>query len=84
MLADRFQLKIHQEERKTKVLILQVKQGGVKLQSVSAPVPLEKEGFLGASLGDRGGTLRGKKITITQFSKLLALDLNSALRTGQD
>jgi uncharacterized protein (TIGR03435 family) len=84
MLADRFRLKIHQEQRKTKVLVLQVKEGGAKLQPTSAPVPPEKEGRLGMGLGDRGGSFSGKKVTIAQLARLVGLFLKERVedRTG--
>ncbi len=65
LLADRFQLKIHQEQRPTKVLVLQVKKGGAKLTEVPAPVPPEKEGY--PSIDYRRGRLVGKKVSVGHF-----------------
>jgi uncharacterized protein (TIGR03435 family) len=75
LLADRFQLKIHREERQTGVLILQAKEGGAQLRSVAAPVPPETEGQLGIALSDRRGRIAGKKVTIPQFARSLSLFL---------
>ncbi len=84
LLADRFQLEIHQEERETGVLILQAKEGGSKLQPVSAPVPPEQEGQLGMILSDRRGRIVGNKITIPLFARSLSLFLKQRVedRTG--
>ncbi|MEP7355283.1 MAG: TIGR03435 family protein [Acidobacteriota bacterium] len=89
MLADRFQLKLHQEERKAKVLLLQVKGGDVKkgsakLQPVAEPVPPEKEGWPTLSLSDRRGSITGKKVTLARLATRLAYALNQLVedRTG--
>lgn len=84
LLADRFHLRIHQEERETDVLVLQAKEGGSRLQAVSAPVPPEKEGRLSMALGDRGGRIAGEKVTLSQFARILSLFLKQRVedRTG--
>ncbi len=73
MLAERFQLKLHQEERTGKVLTIQTKKGGAKLQPVPAPVPPEKEGSVSSGFSDRRGLIRGKKVTMASVAEILAL-----------
>ena len=84
MLADRFHLKIHQEERRTQVLILQAPKGPAKLRRAAAPVPPEKEGRLGLALSDRLVRMVGEKVTIAQLARTMSLFLKQRVqdRTG--
>jgi len=84
MLADRFQLKIRREEKPTGVLALRVKPGGARLRPALASVPKEEEDRLVAGMGDRGGILRGKKVTIARLVDSLSLFLHQRVedKTG--
>jgi uncharacterized protein (TIGR03435 family) len=73
LLADRFKLKLHQEVRTGKVMTIQAKKGGAKLQPVPAPVPPEKEGLVSSVFSDRRGAISGKKVTIASVAEILAL-----------
>lgn len=84
MLADRFQLKIRQEQRPTRVLVLQVKPGGATLRPAAALAQGEEGGRLSAAMGDRRGGFSGKKVTIAQLARTLSLFLAQRVedRTG--
>jgi uncharacterized protein (TIGR03435 family) len=72
MLADRFHLQLHHETREEAIYRLEVAKGGLKIQEVAAPEPPEKEGFVGVGMGDGGGRLIGKKVTIAGIIRGLA------------
>jgi uncharacterized protein (TIGR03435 family) len=72
MLVDRFHLQIHRETREEAVYRVEVAKGGLKIQEVAAPEPPEKEGFPGVAMGDSGGRLVGKKVTIGFLIRALA------------
>jgi uncharacterized protein (TIGR03435 family) len=72
MLAERFHLQIHHETREEAVYRVEVARGGLKIPEVAAPVPPEKEGFPGVAMGDSGGRLIGKKVTIGFLIRALA------------
>ncbi|MBI4909355.1 MAG: TIGR03435 family protein [Acidobacteria bacterium] len=63
MLADRFQLRLHTEIRRERILNLQVAKGGFRIPAVDPPVPPAKEGLVSAAVGDSGGRMIGKKST---------------------
>jgi len=68
LLADRFHLKIHNETRNTKVLRLEVEKGGIKIPEVPAPMPPEKEGYVGFAGSDHDGRLIGNKVTMARVA----------------
>jgi uncharacterized protein (TIGR03435 family) len=73
MIEDRFDLKLHTEERQERVLSLEVAKGGIKISEVDAPVPPAKEDPVGAAVGDDGGRMIGKKSTTAGVAKALVI-----------
>lgn len=79
MLADRFRLRLHTEMRQGAILKMSVEKGGSRLTAVTAPVPPEQEGRVGLSMGNAGGRLVAKKVTLASLARsvgtLLRLDV---------
>jgi uncharacterized protein (TIGR03435 family) len=75
LLADRFQLQLHIETRNTRVLKLEVTEGGIKLKEVAPPVPPAKEGYVGIAAGDNDGHIVGTKSTMAGLAKALTVFL---------
>ena len=69
MLADRFRLRLHTEMRQGTILRMSVKKGGSRLKAVAAPVPPEQEGRIGLSMGNAGGRLVAKKVTLASLAR---------------
>jgi len=79
MLADRFHLQVHHETREEAIYRVEVARGGLKIQEVAAPEPPEKEGFPGVVMGDSGGRLLGKKVTIGFLIRALAVHIKKPM-----
>jgi uncharacterized protein (TIGR03435 family) len=75
MLADRFHLQLHTENRRAPVLNLVIAKGGIKIKAVSPPVPPEKEGHVNAAVGDRSGRMIATKATMAGLASALTLFL---------
>jgi uncharacterized protein (TIGR03435 family) len=69
MLADRFRLRLHAETRQGTILKMSVEKGGPRLKAVAAPVPPELEGRIGLSMGNAGGRLVAKKVTLASLAR---------------
>jgi uncharacterized protein (TIGR03435 family) len=63
MLAERFNLQIHTEDRHETIYRLEVVKGGPRIKEVDAPVPPATEGRVSIGLSDRGGRMVGQKST---------------------
>lgn len=79
MLADRFHLQIHSETREETIYRVEVAKGGFKLQEVGAPVPPEKEGFVGLAMSNVDGRLIGKKSTVAGLIRAIAPHIKTPL-----
>ncbi|HEV8147381.1 MAG TPA: TIGR03435 family protein [Bryobacteraceae bacterium] len=79
MLEDRFHLKLHSEDRTEPIFHLEVAKGGFKFKEVDAPVPPQKEGYVGVALGDASGALIGKKSTIAGLAKGIEIWLGRSI-----
>lgn len=75
MLEDRFKLRFHIETREENVLTMRLDRGGLKVKEVAAPVPSEQPGNTSAAMGDRGGGISGKKITMARLASTVSLFL---------
>lgn len=81
MLANRFRLKVHTEDRDERILRLGVDRGGLKLKSVAPPVePGEKEGHVYIAFGATGGRLIATKATMAGMAAALTTMLHREVR----
>jgi uncharacterized protein (TIGR03435 family) len=75
MLEDRFRLRLHTETRQGRIYGLKVGKGGFKIPEVSAPAPPEKEGRVGAAVGNTSGRMIGNKVTLAGMAQALEIFL---------
>jgi uncharacterized protein (TIGR03435 family) len=69
MLKDRFHLQMHLETRREKVLKMSVDPGGLRLKEVPAPAPPEQEGRVVGAVGNAGGRLMGKNVSMAGVAR---------------
>jgi uncharacterized protein (TIGR03435 family) len=84
LLADRFHLKLHTENRQEPLYQLEVAKGGLKIQEVAPPVPPATETPIGFAFGNNGGRMIGKKSKITGIARAIEPHLKRPVidRTG--
>lgn len=84
MLAERFHLQLHTEDRQETIYLLEIANGGPKIKEVEAPVRPAKEPPVQLVLSDRGGRMLGQKGTIDGVAGSLAVWLKHPVidRTG--
>ena len=77
MLADRFHLQLHTEDRQETIFHLGIAKGGVRIKEVEPPVPPAKEMPVQLVLSNSGGRTIGEKSTIQGIANALAVWLKS-------
>jgi uncharacterized protein (TIGR03435 family) len=68
--------------RKSAIFNLEVTKGGLQIKEADPPVPPEKEGPVGAAMGDRRGRMLGRKSTMAGIAEALALFLTRPVTDG--
>jgi uncharacterized protein (TIGR03435 family) len=77
MLADRFHLQLHIENRQQRILKFEVAKGGIRIEEADPPVPPAKEGnVIVVGANDGGGRMIGNKSTMAGLSRALTLVMN--------
>jgi uncharacterized protein (TIGR03435 family) len=75
LLADRFRLRIHTENRQETILRKTVDKSDLQVKEVAAPVPPEREGNVNMALSDSGGRMIGQKATMAGLARAAGLFL---------